>query len=91
MYGCLDCEKYKLLLYDYVRCNACAKEPETVRWIEQMSKADVVYDVGTSVGPYSLIMSKYAKEVYAFEPAILNYNLCFQEYSQKFLRKFDRK
>lgn len=55
------------------RLGSCAKEPETVSWIEQNLKAgEVFYDVGANVGAYSLIAGKLAGSagvVYAFEPA----------------------
>lgn len=54
------------------RTRECAKEPETVAWLEQhVQPGDVIYDVGANVGAYSLVASVQAKgevEVYAFEP-----------------------
>lgn len=75
LYGQMDYKKHKLLLCDAVRWFTFGKEPETVEWIEGFDKNDIVYDVGACVGQFSLIMSKYAKEVYAFEPATFNFNL----------------
>lgn len=75
MYGQMDYEKHKLLVFNAIRWGSCRKEPETVEWIETFGKGDVAYDVGACVGSYSLIMSKYAREVYAFEPAVFNFNI----------------
>ena len=59
--GELDYPEHKLLLCDNVRIASCAKEPETVHWIETFSKDDTVFDIGANVGAYTLIMSLYAK------------------------------
>jgi FkbM family methyltransferase len=54
------------------RLRSCAKEPETIAWIEAYVRAgDVVYDIGANVGAYSLVVDRYtggAAKVYAFEP-----------------------
>jgi len=71
----LDYPKHKLFLCENVRIASCRKEPDTVRWIETFKKSDVALDVGANVGAYSLIMALYAKQVYAFEPAVTNYRL----------------
>lgn len=64
-----------------VRTRSCAKEPETVDWIESFfQKGDVLFDVGANVGAYSLVAAKYHQgrvRVYAFEPSFLNFSqLC---------------
>ena len=55
------------------RARACAKEPETVRWIEGTFRPnEVFYDVGANVGAYSLIAAKHLHQqiqIYAFEPS----------------------
>jgi FkbM family methyltransferase len=66
---------------DLMRARACAKEPETVEWLERSLKpGDVVYDIGANVGAYSLIASRQAGGdvvVHAFEPSFATYNqLC---------------
>jgi len=64
-----------------VRLLSCAKEPETVDWIEAFfQEGDVFYDVGANVGAYSLVASSFCQrniQVYAFEPGFLNFpQLC---------------
>jgi len=61
----------------YTRCYSCAKEPETIEWIEAMSKDSVLYDIGANVGAYSLVAASRGIRVYSFEPAFPNYpRLC---------------
>lgn len=83
----MDYKKEKVLLdvaspmeYD-VRINSCAKEPETIEWIEECFKpGDVIFDVGANVGAYSLIAASHLKtrlKIFAFEPSFLNFpRLC---------------
>lgn len=64
-----------------VRLFSCAKEPETIDWIETFfKKGDVFYDVGANVGAYSLVASGFCHgdiKIYAFEPGFLNFSqLC---------------
>ena len=49
------------------------KEPITIKWIEQMSPGDVLYDVGANVGMYSVYAGYHGVKVYAFEPMYENY------------------
>ena len=63
------------------RLTSCAKEPETVAWIEELVRpGDVMFDIGANVGAYSLVASKATQgeaSIYAFEPAFTNYpQLC---------------
>jgi len=55
----------------------CAKEPDTIKWIETLMKpGDIVFDIGANVGNYSLIIGKHLKkdtQVFAFEPAWFNF------------------
>lgn len=55
----------------------CAKEPDTIRWIQTvMQPGDVVFDIGANVGNYSLIIAKHLNKnvrVFAFEPAWFNF------------------
>jgi FkbM family methyltransferase len=54
------------------RLRSCAKEPETVAWLERELRAgDSFYDVGANVGAYSLVAAAIGYEavrVIAFEP-----------------------
>lgn len=50
------------------RSTPCAKEPETVEWIRSFDEGSVLWDVGASVGPYSLIAAALGHSVVAFEP-----------------------
>ena len=72
--GKLDYDKADIWLvteteYERDRLNSCAKEPETVQWIEQYVKpGDTFYDIGANIGAYSLIADAQGAIVYAFEP-----------------------
>jgi FkbM family methyltransferase len=64
-----------------IRLHSCAKEPETVAWIEEFLKEGyTLYDVGANVGAYSLVASKASQGksiILAFEPAFSTFaNLC---------------
>lgn len=58
---------------DLARLNSCAKEPETVAWIDQWVRpGDVVLDVGANVGAYSFVADRATSggcRIYAFEPS----------------------
>ena len=63
-----------------MRAGACAKEPETVEWLERelgAKEGQVLYDVGACSGSYSLIAAKLRAKVVAFEPSAINWRqLC---------------
>ena len=68
--------------WQMVRLWSCAKEPETVKWIEDNLKpGDIFYDVGANVGAYSLValaVTGGGAKVYAFEPGFATFNeLCW--------------
>jgi FkbM family methyltransferase len=54
------------------RLRSCAKEPETVQWLErELRPGDCLYDVGANVGAYSLVAFAITggnARVFAFEP-----------------------
>ena len=61
------------------RAKSCAKEPFTVRWLEEyVRKGEVLYDVGANVGTFSLIAALGRQaSVVAFEPGYANFaRLC---------------
>jgi FkbM family methyltransferase len=61
------------------RARACAKEPWTVRWLEeQVGHGDVFYDIGANVGAFSLIAAiARSASVVAFEPGYATFaRLC---------------
>lgn len=60
----------------WTRSRACAKEPETVAWLESVLRpGDVFYDIGANVGAYSLIACGAAPacRAYAFEPGFASF------------------
>ena len=61
----------------HTRLHSCAKEPETVRWIEEgLAPGDVLYDVGANVGVYSLVAAAFWGEkikIVAIEPSPINF------------------
>jgi FkbM family methyltransferase len=69
----LDYDKFPVYLNDNIRLASCKKEPDTVAWIETFKNDDVVFDIGANIGAYSLIMSKYSKSVFAFEPSAFTF------------------
>jgi len=76
----LDYPRAKLSLHvDTVRewqtrAASCAKEPETVAWIErEASGGGVLYDIGANIGAYSLVAAANGLRVVAVEPAFQNF------------------
>lgn len=51
----------------------CKKEPETVEWIRSFDSGSTFWDVGASVGSYSLIAAALGSYVHAFEPFAPSY------------------
>lgn len=53
-----------------------AKEPETLKWIDNIPKGSVVWDIGANVGLYSCYAAKARScRVFAFEPSVFNLEL----------------
>jgi FkbM family methyltransferase len=48
------------------------KEPETIEWIDKMDKDDLLWDIGSNVGLYSVYAGLKGMKVFAFEPSALN-------------------
>lgn len=60
-----------------MRIQSCAKEPETIAFIEAMPPGSVFYDIGANTGAYSLVAWALGHNVVAFEPVSANYaRLC---------------
>jgi FkbM family methyltransferase len=52
------------------------KEPETLRWIDEMPRGSVLWDIGANVGLYSCYAAKRRDcRVIAFEPSVFNLEL----------------
>ncbi len=60
---------------EFHRLGSCAKEPWTVRWIEQrLGPGEVLYDIGANVGAYTLLAAvATGARVVAFEPSPANF------------------
>jgi FkbM family methyltransferase len=53
------------------------KEPETLKWIDQISSQEVLFDIGANIGTFSLYAGSRGITVYAFEPEAMNFSeLC---------------
>lgn len=49
------------------------KEPETLEWIDGMTRGSVVWDIGANVGIYSVYAAKIKDcRVWSFEPSVFN-------------------
>ena len=52
------------------------KEPETLSWIDRMTRKSIFWDVGANVGLYSIYAAKRRNlRVFSFEPSIFNLEL----------------
>lgn len=96
MTGTLDWTRQQIHLSihshsDLSRLSSCAKEPETVRWLESnITSASVFYDIGANVGAYSLIAASLGgkdSKVFAFEPS---YSTFMTLNENIFLNTFER-
>ncbi len=67
--------------WEIFRLGSCAKEPETVHWLEtQLRPGDTFYDIGANVGAYSLVafaITAGKAKIVAFEPGFATFTaLC---------------
>jgi len=54
--------------------SALTKDPEMIRWLDQLSPPDVLWDIGANIGIYSLYAAiNRGCQVFAFEPGAANY------------------
>lgn len=51
------------------------KEPETLNWIDNFKKGEILWDIGANIGVYALYAAKNNLSVIAFEPSFANYSL----------------
>lgn len=55
------------------------KEPETIAWLNQISKNSVIYDIGSNIGTYSIYAAAVRDcKVLSFEPSFYNLELLFR-------------
>lgn len=53
-----------------------SKEPETIKWLENLTESDVLWDIGANIGLYSIFAAKMKNcQVHAFEPESQNYTI----------------
>lgn len=52
----------------YFARHAFTREPETLEWIDGFAAGDVFWDIGASVGPYTVYAGKRGVHTVAFEP-----------------------
>jgi FkbM family methyltransferase len=59
----------------FYRTTSCAREPNTVKWIEGFDEHSIFFDIGANVGAYSLIAAsqKNIDKVFSFEPFYANF------------------
>lgn len=78
----LDYERHAIKMdvgspQEWVRTHECAKEPETVAWMErELRPGDVFFDVGANTGAYSLVAASLVGSggrVFSFEPGAATY------------------
>ena len=57
------------------RANSCKKEPELINWLEinNNKEKQILWDIGSNVGAYSLVAATMGYKVLSFEPAYQNY------------------
>lgn len=83
-----ECITYKNLHFYFISRNwttnyryttFVSKEPDTIKWIEEMSQDSIFWDVGANIGLYSIFAAKFSSsKVYAFEPSFLNLEILYK-------------
>lgn len=64
------------------------KEPDTIEWLDSFKPGEVLFDVGSNVGLYTLYAAQKGVRVVAFEPesqnyALLNHNIYLNSLSDR--------
>ena len=55
------------------------KEPETIEFLNSLTKDSILWDVGANIGIYSIYAGKVSgARVYSFEPSMMNLELLFR-------------
>lgn len=81
--GILDYPEEKFLvaldsLNTIGRLKSCAKEPETVAWLNNnMKPGDIFYDIGSNIGAYSFVATSITKrkcKVFSIEPSFSTFS-----------------
>uniref|UniRef100_UPI00404742D7 FkbM family methyltransferase n=1 Tax=Polynucleobacter sp. TaxID=2029855 RepID=UPI00404742D7 len=59
----------------FYRTASCTREPNTVKWIENIDEHSIFFDIGANIGAYSLIAAsqKNIDKVFSFEPFYTNF------------------
>ena len=68
----IACDNFREL---ETRANSCKKEPELINWLEinNNKEKQILWDIGSNVGAYSLVAATMGYKVLSFEPAYQNY------------------
>ena len=68
----IACDNFREL---ETRANSCKKEPELIHWLEinNNKEKQILWDIGSNVGAYSLVAATMGYKVLSFEPAYQNY------------------
>lgn len=62
-------------ILEIFRCETYeAKEPETLDWIDQFQKGEILFDIGGNIGVYTLYAGKKGCKVFTFEPESQNFS-----------------
>ena len=65
------------------------EEPETIKWLDSITKGDYFWDIGANVGLYSLYVAINAKcRVLAIEPEAQNYSILIENVKLNHLQQY---